>query len=98
MQSKYYFQTRNGKKVKVRKGLKRKVKRDIEIGVKSAATSGGFVAGTGAGVALARSINKSPALKTVFMSLGAVGGSVVATILANRALEKKAGLTESDGT
>lgn len=88
-QSGYYYQTRNGKRVRVKKGLSAKLKRDIRAGSHSAATSAGFVLGTGAGAAAAKAINKNPALKVLAMSAGAVGGSTIATILAERALQRK---------
>lgn len=87
--SNYYYQTRNGKKVRVRKGLKASLKRDISAGTKSAAASAGFVVGTGAGVSVARVISKSPVLKTVSMSLGAIAGATGGNIIANRVLYKK---------
>lgn len=86
--SNYYYQTRNGKKVRVRKGLKASLKRDIATGTKSAAASAGFVLGIGAGVTVARAISKNPVLKTVSMSLGAIAGATGGTIIANRILDR----------
>lgn len=84
----YYYQTRNGKRVRVRKNLSSSLKRDLAAGTKSAAASGGFVLGTGAGVSIARLISKRPVVKTVSMSLGAIAGATVGNVLANRALYK----------
>lgn len=83
----FYYQTRRGKRVKVRK--KYPIKRDIVDGTKSAATSAGFVLGTGAGVGVAKAIGKNPVAKTVLMSGGAIAGSTIATILANRILYRR---------
>lgn len=85
----YYYQTRNGKRVRVRKGIKASLKRDIAAGTKSAAASAGFVLGTGAGVSVARVISKSPVLRTVSMSLGAIAGATAGNVAANRILYRK---------
>jgi len=85
----YYYQTRNGKKVRVKKGLKAQLKRDITAGTRSAAASAGFVLGTGAGAAAANLVHSNPALRVASMSVGAIGGATIANILAERTLYRK---------
>lgn len=85
----YYYQTCNGKRVRVRKAMKASLKRDIKAGTTSAASSAGFVVRTGAGVSVARVISKNPVLKTAAMSLGAVVGATAGGILATRVIESE---------
>lgn len=88
--SNYYYQTRNGKKIRVRKGLRASLRRDISAGSKSAAASAGFVFGSGAGITVAKALSKNPKpiLKYAGASLGAIAGATTGTILANRILYK----------
>lgn len=88
MSSNYYYQTRNGKRVRVRKNRSIVSRKDLETGINAAATSSGFVLGTGAGVSVARAISKNPILKTATMSLGAIAGATAGGVLSSRAIEK----------
>lgn len=87
----HYYQTRNGKKVLVRKNRRRLdplIRDDLITGAKYAGAALGFVAGAGAGSVLVKAAGRNGALRNTAMTAGAVTGTAVAAILANHLLYK----------
>lgn len=87
----YYYQTRNGKRVMVRKS-KSKIdsvaKQDLITGARYGGSALGFVAGAGAGSLLVKAAGRNGVLRNTAMTAGAVTGAAVAAILANHLLDK----------
>ena len=87
----YYYQTRNGKKIRVRKN-KRKIdsvaRHDLITGARYGGAALGFVAGTGAGSLLVKAAGRNGGLRNTAMTAGAVTGTAIAAILANHLLDK----------
>ena len=78
----YYYQTRNGKKVRVKKNFRRRIKSDTISGTAAAVTSGGFIIGSGLVSGLAKTATTNKILRNTAYAGGAIGGSVVATVIA----------------
>jgi hypothetical protein len=87
----HYYQTRNGKRVMVRKN-KRKIdpvnRHDLITGARYGGAALGFVAGTGVGSLLVKAAGRNGGLRNTAMTAGAVTGTAVAAILANHLLDK----------
>lgn len=91
MTQRYYYQTRNGKRVMVRKN-KSKIdpvyKHDLITGARYGGSALGFVAGAGVGSLLVKTAGRNGVLRNTAMTGGAVTGAAVAAILANHLLDK----------
>lgn len=85
--SSYYYQTRNGKKVRVRKGNRRAAKKLLQ-GAELLGVAGGLAGGVKAGEFLVNKVGQNGVIRQSAMAGGGLAGGAIALMLADKYLRR----------
>lgn len=85
--SNYYYQTRNGKRVRVRRGNKRAAKKLLQ-GAELLGVAGGLAGGVKVGGFLVNKVGRNGVIRQSAMAGGGLAGGAVALMLADKYLRK----------
>lgn len=89
-EAQHYYQTRNGKRVLVRKGRnsRKQIRDDILTGVRYGGASLGLASGTGAGAWLVRKVGQNGGIRSSAMIVGATLGGAIAAGITNDLIDR----------
>lgn len=86
--SNYYYQTRNGQRVRVRKRTNRRAAKKLFKGAELLGVAGGLAAGVKGGELLVKAVGRNGVIRQAAMAGGGLAGGAVALMLADKALRR----------